>query len=244
MDTRNTIHSRILDVLQHDDEARQDLKPFRRRIREICTSGRATILERIDTPIIEWPAVAAYNTFISYKDISKESELPLHPTPIDFVELKTKNRAVLEMYTNAMDRMFKAYERIETKIQSLEELEDEFVHLSCIDEEESPALKALQERIEAYLVYKYEVSGVSNDYKEFYASYKEWRMYRDVVLQAHAVTDISGSGSICSICTSERLSVALVPCGHTFCTTCAGRQKKHCFICRGDVKDRMRIFFT
>jgi len=229
-------------VLQHDDTARQDLKPWRRRIREVCSAAKSNYIEHLGKPLLEWPACDRYIQFIDGRDtvsiVMREETLN-----IDLDDLRTKNKRVLDAYVDAMTKMFEAYDTLDTKITELEDLEQEFIDLSCIkDDDTSLEGKALQTSIESFMKHKYDTSNIALTYATFEAAYTNWRRYRDVVLQAHAMTDLSGS--ICSICTAEKLGVALVPCGHTYCNGCAQKQKKHCFICRADVKDRLRIFFN
>jgi predicted O-linked N-acetylglucosamine transferase (SPINDLY family) len=48
----------------------------------------------------------------------------------------------------------------------------------------------------------------------------------------------------CVICYTEKKNVVLVPCGHTFCNTCALRMGERCGFCREMVHDVVRMQFT
>lgn len=48
----------------------------------------------------------------------------------------------------------------------------------------------------------------------------------------------------CTVCLNEPVTHAAVPCGHTFCAQCITRQSMNCQICRGAVKERMKIFLS
>lgn len=240
MDSSESIHTCVRNILQHDDTSRHDLKPWRRRIRDVCSAAKANYIEHLGKPIEAWPACDRFIQFIDDKQ-PVAAVVPEETINVDLEDLRTKNKVVLDAYTDAMNKMFTAYDTLDTKITELEDLEQEFVDLTCV-EESSVAGLALQTSITAYLQYKYESSDITRTYVTFESAYKAWRRYRDVVLQAHAMTDLSGS--VCSICTAEKLGTALVPCGHTYCNGCAQKQKKHCFICRADVKSSLRIFFN
>ena len=47
----------------------------------------------------------------------------------------------------------------------------------------------------------------------------------------------------CSVCVTRDLSTILIPCGHAFCTSCAGRaERTRCHTCRARIDSTMRIF--
>lgn len=48
----------------------------------------------------------------------------------------------------------------------------------------------------------------------------------------------------CSICKESDVIYCMNPCGHTFCDNCSPIIFKPCHICRGDVRNKIKIFFT
>ena len=49
---------------------------------------------------------------------------------------------------------------------------------------------------------------------------------------------------LCSICFNDVVSLVSIPCGHTFCTSCGGKQITSCYICRVHVRERIKIYFS
>ena len=49
--------------------------------------------------------------------------------------------------------------------------------------------------------------------------------------------------SVCPICMSKELTTFMVPCGHVVCTACAAQVGDKCFICRGAVTSKNKLFF-
>lgn len=49
--------------------------------------------------------------------------------------------------------------------------------------------------------------------------------------------------SVCPICMSKELTTFMVPCGHVVCTVCATQVADKCFICRGAVSSKNKLFF-
>lgn len=227
----STIQTCITNVIVSDDNVRNELKPFRRRLRDTCTASRTHIVELLQTDISEWPTLQKHNTFRTIHIEEPEEDL---------YEIYEKNKHLFTVYLDTMNIMFEAYERLESKVESLTELEQEFFALSCLDDE-SELAKELTSMIDKYIQNKYDSCGIAEDYRTFYTSHKKWRKYRTVILAGHSNTEIGMN--ICNICTSEKISAVLNPCGHTFCLSCASKQKKHCFVCRADVLGMLKIFF-
>ena len=48
----------------------------------------------------------------------------------------------------------------------------------------------------------------------------------------------------CTVCYTREVQTVLVPCGHTFCTSCAARAETRgrCHTCRGRVDSTMRVY--
>ena len=49
---------------------------------------------------------------------------------------------------------------------------------------------------------------------------------------------------MCSICFQDVVSLVSIPCGHTFCASCGGKQLNSCYICRVQVRERVKIYFS
>lgn len=48
----------------------------------------------------------------------------------------------------------------------------------------------------------------------------------------------------CPVCFDTEVDTVLVPCGHTYCASCAGKSRKTCGMCRQPVKGTMKVFFS
>jgi hypothetical protein len=49
---------------------------------------------------------------------------------------------------------------------------------------------------------------------------------------------------LCVVCINEPVNHVFVPCGHTFCGQCTKRLTAVCFICRTEIRQKMRIYFN
>ena len=64
-----------------------------------------------------------------------------------------------------------------------------------------------------------------------------------------SITELMGTvtdapGRKCTVCYTREVASAVVPCGHTFCGSCAARAETRgrCHTCRGRVDTCMRVF--
>jgi hypothetical protein len=105
---------------------------------------------------------------------------------------------------------------------------------------------ALPDLINSFTKYAdtvFSTSKIEDTYKEFVEAYKKWNVCRQIIsMNNNFKTDTNEPQ--CSICLSESISHAIVPCGHTFCGSCVKKQNTTCYICRGTIRERIKLFFT
>ena len=105
------------------------------------------------------------------------------------------------------------------------------------------ASSALAGAFEAYIDAAFKEAGIPALYDELVRNYKKWCILRELVAApiGFAHTD---SESMCSICLSESITHCVSPCGHTFCSSCIRKMNTACYLCRGAIRDRVRLFFN
>ena len=87
------------------------------------------------------------------------------------------------------------------------------------------------------------VASENEHYNELMEEYKKFLYLRNII-KTIRVTEISEKEPLCSICFNDSVHHAFVPCGHTFCNTCVKRQTSMCAICRANIRDRVKLYFT
>jgi len=105
------------------------------------------------------------------------------------------------------------------------------------------ALPALMEAFGVYMGQIFEESNFELTYKELTEAYKKWNVLRDIVSLQQSVTNETRE-PLCAICLTEPVTHAVAPCGHTFCNGCVRRLNITCYLCRGSVRERVKLFFT
>lgn len=72
---------------------------------------------------------------------------------------------------------------------------------------------------------------IINDYNEFKLALKNKIQEEDPKLEYQ-----------CTICFKDRVKYCMAPCGHTFCGSCSQKMIHSCFICRGNVLTKIRMY--
>jgi len=101
----------------------------------------------------------------------------------------------------------------------------------------------LMETTEKYIGKIYEENNLEEDYNDIMNNYSKLLYLRDVLKTIRTI-DLSEKEPLCSVCFNESIGYAFVPCGHTFCITCIKRQTISCGICRTNIRDRVKLYFS
>lgn len=147
---------------------------------------------------------------------------------------------IYDLYKEAGDSALKAQHNLKCKLEKLDRIQGKISGLFEVEPNEK--YEPLLEANEAYLQKIFEETNIEDDYKALITAYRRFVALRDVVTMSRSLL-LQENEPICSICLEESVAYALNPCGHTFCQTCIRRQVNQCFICRGPVKDKLKLFF-
>lgn len=169
-------------------------------------------------------------------------------------ELK-KNRIVgggLEDYLRQTKWIFNQYKNIGEEVLRLETVL--FQKLDLLDKLHSrmPMITSLSnneilpELISTFGKYAesvYKSTNIEDTYKELVIAYKKWNICRQII-SLHSNFKNESHDPQCAICLTDPVTTAIVPCGHTFCGNCVKKQNTTCYICRGTIRERIKLFFT
>lgn len=100
----------------------------------------------------------------------------------------------------------------------------------------------LLEATEKYIEILYKKHRIDDSYKKFIEAYRRFLALRNLVILTRTMESVEHE-PLCMICLTDSVSFTLSPCGHTYCGTCIKKQAHSCFICRGTIRDRVKIFF-
>ena len=135
--------------------------------------------------------------------------------------------------------------RLETtlfqKIDVLDKLHQRIPMITSLSHND--ALPELVESFSKYAESVYESSHFEENYCQLVGAYKKWNVCREL-LSVQSMMKKSSTEPPCSICLLEPISYTIVPCGHTYCSGCSKKQNTNCFICRGPIRERVKLYFA
>jgi len=155
--------------------------------------------------------------------------------------LQEKIHTAMALYAPSLEAMDSAYVRLQSKLKQLEAFSN---HVKALRIPHTTALTAEYEALQSALLHfiesQYAALRIEDDYKEFAEQYDRFQAYRSILC---LLQPQGGAQPLCTVCMTEPISAAVIPCGHTFCGHCCSTQRNICYICRTPVRDRQRLYF-
>ena len=150
-------------------------------------------------------------------------------------------RWMMYQYKNIGEEVLRLETTLFEKIEMLDKLNQRIPMITSLTSNES--LPPLLDSFSKYAESIYQSAHFEENYKELIENYKKWNMCRQI-LSAQSMIRNDGAEPRCSICITEPISYTIVPCGHTFCAICSKKQTSNCYICRGQIRERMKLYFA
>lgn len=156
-------------------------------------------------------------------------------------DLMNQIKWLTNQYKNSGEEVLRLETLLFQKIDRLDKVNQRIPMITTLTENE-----ALPELVGAFTKYAksiYDSSHFEENYIKLMEGYKKWNLCRQL-LSVQQMMQKDTSDPSCSICLLEPVSHAIAPCGHTFCGTCSRKQNTTCFICRGQIRERIKLFFA
>lgn len=148
-------------------------------------------------------------------------------------------RKAIRMYVDAVTALCVAEGRLEEKLKRIETVVGRVNDLMFL--EPTAALEQLSEPARAYLESVLDKISLEEDYTAIMTQYKRFCALRPMILLGNFQRTTLPT---CTICMTKELSHVVTPCGHTYCEDCAKTQLTACYICRVQIRDRVRMYFS
>lgn len=150
-------------------------------------------------------------------------------------------RYIFNQYKTIGEEVIRLETTLFQKIDTLDKLNNRMPAITGLTTNE--ALPDLIEAFSKYAENVYKSTQIEENYKELVEAYKKWNICRQIIsLQSNLKSE--SHDPQCAICLTDPVCTAIVPCGHTFCGNCIKKQNTTCYICRGTIRERIRLFFT
>jgi hypothetical protein len=96
-----------------------------------------------------------------------------------------------------------------------------------------------------YLAAFFDENSIYQEFTNFLLAYKRFIALHSLLkLTTQIVPEDERLPPLCSVCISDPVSHAFVPCGHTFCAKCVQKQMTICFVCRARYTSKMKLYFA
>ena len=153
--------------------------------------------------------------------------------------LREAQLRTVRLYVTAAQRVCAAEGRLEEKLKRLETVVGRVNELMFL--EPTAELEGMVGPTRAYLDSVLEKVALEEDYRALMGSYRRFATLKGLVSLSQFQRP---SAPTCSICMTKEVVQAVTPCGHTFCEECCRTQMTSCYICRVQIRDKVRLFFS
>ena len=159
--------------------------------------------------------------------------------PSSVSEIKAQFNALLDLYKETGNKLLDAENDLKIMLEKMDKIQKRVA--TVIDLQTNEATPELVASLEKYLSVTFRDMDIETQYKAIIKLYQKHVVLRDSIqLFKINVTQ----EPLCPICLHDSIATAISPCGHTFCSTCAKRMASECGVCRGRIRDRLKLFFT
>lgn len=242
--TANSWRKRIRDFLQQKNE---DLLGFLRKpLAQHPTLSQAEgYLRRFGRPDFHatMPALRDISLDVSGTSLIAALEQELQQAKgcgLTFPLLADQIKWIYDNYKQAGEEILTQDAILKQRLDVLNKSQQ--VLISVLELPTNDATLQLTQSVESFLAKVYEKNNIEEPYTALIKAFRRFAALREIV-QFLRHTETMDKEPLCSICLSEPVAFALSPCGHTFCQTCSKRQMTLCYVCRGQIRERIKIFF-
>jgi hypothetical protein len=153
--------------------------------------------------------------------------------------LREAQRRAVRLYVASAQRVCAAEGRLEEKLKRLETVVTRVNDLLFL--EPTAELEAMAGPTRAYLDSVLDKVALEEDYHALMEAYRRFATLKGIVSlsQFHRP-----AVPTCTICMTKEVAQVVIPCGHTFCEDCCRTQMTGCYICRVQIRDKVRLFFS
>ena len=147
---------------------------------------------------------------------------------------------MIEMYKETGQRLMDEENRMKLALEKIDKLQK---RVSTIMElQTNEATTELIASLEKYMVISFRETDIETSYKNIIKLYQRHMLLREAI-QVFKISQDTHE-PLCPICLEDSVAMAISPCGHTFCSSCSKKMVNECGMCRGKIRDRLKLFFA
>ena len=156
-------------------------------------------------------------------------------------EIKKQVNALIELYKETGDKLLDVENQLKMRVEKMDKVQKRVS--TVIELQTNEATSELTAALEKYLHVSFQDMGIEPIYKNLIYLYQKHMALREAI-QVFKTGGNLANEPTCPICLNDAVGTAISPCGHTFCPTCSKRMVSECGICRGRIRERIKLFFT
>ena len=243
---------------------------WRKRLREMMIRQNETVLSFLFKPVTEHPTFGpveqalrryalrqdvdtnAVKNFKALLDDATEGdqmtqiqaeieEAVLKKGPSNLAQIRPQVNALIELYKETGEKLLDCENQLKLRLEKMDKIQRRVSIV--IEMQTNDGTPELVGALENYLKISFRDMGVETLYKSLITLYQKHIALREA-MQVFKTGSQLASEPLCPICISDSVGMAINPCGHTFCQSCAKRMINECGVCRGRIKDRLKLFFS
>jgi hypothetical protein len=198
------------------------------------------------------PTIKGNNTNTFLRDLNLDASMCTVVASFDDGLKRIRGEGGLDDFLKQTRWMFNQYKNIGEEVLRLETILFQKIDLLDKLNSRTPMITSLSnnevlpELIDTFTKYAdsvYKTTKIEDTYKELVEAYKKWNICRQIISMSNNFKNETHDPQ-CAICLNDPITTAIVPCGHTFCGNCIKKQNTTCYICRGTIRERIKLFFT
>jgi len=258
--TRQSLNRHITESIPQPSPPLQN--NWRKRLREMMIKQNETVLGFLYKPATEHfivgPVEQALRRYAVRQDIdvnalrSFKSLLDISGSVSEEIEqciakkgtsnalqVRGQMHALIELYKDTGDKLLECENQLKLRLDKMDSVQRRVS--TVIELQTNDATPDLVVSLEQYLKVSFRDMSIEPIYKNLLYLYQKHITLREAI---QIFKTGSQSEPLCPICITESVGMAITPCGHTFCQTCARRMVNECGVCRGRIKERMKLYFS
>jgi len=240
---------------------------WRKRLREMMIRQNETVLSFLHRPAADHatigPVEQALRRFAIREDIDIHSLRPLKQLLTDVsgsqaiqeeietllaskgtsnqIQIKAQVNALIELYKDTGDKLLECENQLKLRLEKMDKIQRRVG--TVIELQTNEATPDLVLALEQYLTISFRDMQVEPLYKNLLHLYQKHIALREAIAIFKTGNQLVNE-PICPICITDAVTTAIVPCGHTFCNSCSRRMSMECGVCRGRIRERMKLYFS
>lgn len=161
--------------------------------------------------------------------------------PSTLSELRSQVSSLIELYKKTGESILDGEYQLTMRVEKLGKLHKQVS--SVLELQVNDETEGLLKGMEKYLQASARDLQIESLYKDLLHLYSKHMALRETIQLVKTGTCLP-SEPWCSICLSDTISYAIVPCGHTFCVGCSRKMVYDCGMCRAKIKERLKIYIS